>query len=550
MSSGKNLCFMSWNSNGINTKINKVRSEIEKQKCHVVFLQETHSNEGLEKLEDWKSFCTTQTSQNTGVAILIRKEIFESFKNIEMDNNGCFILVTCTIKGQLFTLVSLYTPPGNTKPIIKLINVIEKNAEGILLIGGDFNIALNPYLDRNSETKNKPHLSLKPVVELFMTSFHLVDVWRRFHPIECEFSFKSSKDPVKAVKSRLDYLFVPEESMQYIKSCEISKEECCSDHQPVIFEICMTKEESKKPEVCLEITKEENKPLSSDKWLRYKSIYRTKPDLTKNPHTPPIKEKEIVNAIESLAVNQKQVNRPDGILLSFYVINLYYLIPNLWAFCNHILQQSMDIPEFFSEAFKVSETHYRFNVNYLILASIMARRLRDHLESHSVEYTDDRKKKNYKTVLFTFKEQPIKVRWSVLKTFLAIEMDKVKTNPPLPDSYLIDIFDRILKNSPRRKYKLLCWGCPLTPVLMTLCLKRIANEMFEIVNDQASNIFISRENVVARFSLDFDEKLLKNIEEKYTFVEWKLVDDVRPALSPHEAEVQELSQNRCQAIQQ
>ncbi len=129
--------------------------------------------------------------------------------------------------------------------------------------------------------------------------------------------------------------------------------------------------------------------------------------------------------------------------------NLYDLIPILRAFCNNILQQSMDIPESFSEAFKVSETHYRFNVDYLILATIMARRLHDHLESHSVEYTDDRKKKNYKTVLFTFKNVGLQVvRWSVLRTFLAKEMDKVKTNPPIPDTYLIDIFYRLLKTAP------------------------------------------------------------------------------------------------------
>ncbi len=281
--------------------------------------------------------------------------------------------------------------------------------------------------------------------------------------------------------------------------------------------------------------------------VEQKNIYRLKPDLTKNPHTPPIKEKEIVNAIESLAVNQKQVDRPDCIPLSFFVNNLYDLIPILCAFCNNILQQSGNMPESFNEAFKVSETHYRFNVDYLILATIMARRLHDHLESHSVEYRDDRKKKNYKAVLFTFKNQQV-VRWSVLRTFLEKEMDKVKTNPPFPDT--LDIFYRLLKNSPRRKYKLLCWGCPLTPVLMTLCLKRIANELIETVKDQASKIFISRENVVARFSHDFDQKLLKNLNEKYIFVECKLVDDVRPVCSPHEAEVQELSRNRCQAIKQ
>uniref|UniRef100_A0A8C1CYN8 exodeoxyribonuclease III n=1 Tax=Cyprinus carpio carpio TaxID=630221 RepID=A0A8C1CYN8_CYPCA len=519
MSSGGKLRFMSWNSNGLKSKISRVRSEIEKQECHVFFLQETHSNEDLEKLEDWKSIYTKQTSPNTGVAILIRKDIFdESCYTVERDHDGCYIVVKCTLKGQLFTLVSLYNPPANTRPLIKLRDVIEKNADSILLIGGDFNTTLNPYLDRNSKTKNKQHLSLNPVVEVFMTSFHLVDVWRRFHPTECEFTYKSSKRPGKAVKSRLDYLFVPEESMHYIKTCEISKEECCSDHQPVLFEIWMSKEESKKPEFC-------DYPFTGE-WLRYKSIYQTKHDWTKNPHTPPVMKEEIEKAVESLAVNQKQDDRPDCIPLSFYVNNLYNLIPDLCAFCNNILQQPVNIPESFNEAFKVSETYYRFNVDYLILATIMARRLHDHLESHSVEYTDDRKKEN-KAVLFTFKEQPIKVSWSVLRKFLAKEMDKVKTTPPIPDTYLIDIFYRVLKNSSCGKYKLLCWGCPLTPVLMTLCLKCIANEMIEMFENKTSKIFISRENVVVRLPLDFDKKILKNLKEKYIFVECKLVEDLR-----------------------
>lgn len=508
---------MSWNSNGLKTKIESVRSEIEK--CHVVFLQETRSNEVLDTLEDWESIYTTGTSTNRGVAILIKEDILDEPPIVEMDNKGCYIVVKCTLKGQLFTLVSLYNPIANTRPLIKLRKIIEENADGILLIGGDFNTTLNPYLDRNSETKNKSHLSLNPVVGEFMTSFQLVDVWRRFHPTECEFTYKSRKNDGKAVKSRLDYLFVPEESMHYIKSCEISEEDCCSDHQPVLFKIRMIKEEIKKEECA------GNSKKVTDEWLNSKPIYQSKRDLTKDPHRPPIKEKEIVNAVVSLAVNQKQVDRPDNILLSFFVNNLYHLIPVLCAFCNNILQQSVYIPEFFNEAFKVSETHYRFNVDYLILATIMASRLRDHLESHSMDYTDDRKKK-CKAVLFTFKKEEM-IKWSFLEKFLAKEMDKVKTNPPLPDTYLIDILNIILKNGPKGKYKLLRWGCPLTPVLMTLCLKCIANEMIEMVKDPTSKIFISRENVVVRFPLNFDINTLNNLKEKYIFVECKLVDECK-----------------------
>ncbi len=528
MISGRNLRFMSWNSNGYITKIKDVKSEIKKQKCHAVFLQETHSNDvPIEEMEGWKSIHTTQTSKHTGVAILIKNKIFdESSCTIERDVDGCYIVIKCTLKGQLFTLVSVYNPQADPRPLMKLSTIFENYAEGILLIGGDFNIALNPYLDRNSKTKNKQHLSLKPVVERFMTSFHLVDVWRRFHPTDRQFSYQQQN-----VMSRLDYLFVPEESMHYINTCEISNEKCCSDHQPVLFEIWMSKEESKKPELCLDITEENNKMhifnminSVTDKWLSYKHKYWPELDLTVNLCTPLlISVREVENAIQSLAVNHKHVERPDCIPLSFYVNYSYALIPYLCSYYHNILEQSMNIPDSFNGAFELSQTHYRFNVDYLILATIMARWLYDHLESHSKDYTDERKKK---VVLFTFKEQPIKVRWSVLRGFIAKEMDRKKTDPPLSNKLKIDILNRVLKNSTRGKYKLLRWGCPLTPVLMTLYLKRIANEMMDSVQDKTSKIFISREHVVVRFSVDFDDNLLEKLKENYINVECKLVDEI------------------------
>lgn len=66
---------MSWNSNGLKSKIEDVKSEIQKQNCDVVFIQQTRSSTGeiFEKLKDYKSLHTTQTSKCTGVAILIKK---------------------------------------------------------------------------------------------------------------------------------------------------------------------------------------------------------------------------------------------------------------------------------------------------------------------------------------------------------------------------------------------------------------------------------------------------------------------------------------------
>nr|XP_055075140.1 uncharacterized protein LOC129454616 [Misgurnus anguillicaudatus] len=308
MSSARRLRFMSWNSNGLKSKILKVKTEIQKQNCDVVFLQETHLGTGkiFEKLKDYKSLYTTQTSTRTGVAILIKKEIYEETScTIERDHAGCYILVKCTLNGQLFTLMSVYNCHTDIKPLLTLRSVLEKHAEDILLIGGDFNLALNPYLDRTSTKRNKTHSLLRPIVKELMTSFKLVDVWRRFHPTDRQYSYQQ-----KHVESRLDYIFVPEESMRYIETCEISRYKSCSDHYPVVFEVTLSGDESKKLELFPNIIKEEDtkdvlrfQQSVIDKWLSSKRKYWPNIDLPVNFQTSlmiSVSVSEVEQAIQSL----------------------------------------------------------------------------------------------------------------------------------------------------------------------------------------------------------------------------------------------------------
>lgn len=524
MSSSRSLRFMSWNSNGIESKKHKVIIKMRDSKCHVVFLQETHSSSALDELEDWKSFNPTPTAIIGGVAILIRNKIFdESSCTTESDSAGCYVVVKCVLKGQLFTLVSLYNPQGDPTPLLKLHSVIGRFAEGILLIGGDFNLALNPYLDRSSKTKNKSHIHFRPVVEKFITSFHLVDVWRRIHPTDMQFSYEQN-----TVKSRLDYLFVPEESVQCIKTCEISEMKDCSDHKPILFKIKISKEKKIKTEYCLDFP-EENKmhifnliESVTDKWFSYKKDYWPDIDLTINPNTPLMVDVgDIESAIQSLGVYEKHVTRPDRIPLSFYKNNMHVLIPSLCAFYHNILDRPMIIPESFNMAFVVSKTHYIFNVDYLILATIMSRWLYDHLQSHSTDYTVDGQNN---VILFAFTEQLVKIRWTILRGFIAKETNGDQTNPPLSSKLNTDILNRMLRNGTRGKYKFLCWGCPLTQALMTLCLKHVANELIVKLQDSESKVFISRENVIARLYVDCDRDLLVDLEQKYGVVTCEIMD--------------------------
>ncbi|XP_051519659.1 uncharacterized protein LOC127421002 [Myxocyprinus asiaticus] len=532
MGTSRKLSFLTWNIRGFKRKTEEVMAEIEKHECHVAFIQETHINSTdknvFASLDHWKPFFTKYKPKERGVAILIRKEIVGKSKIwTRKDTTGCYIVVKCTIKGQLYTLVSVYVHQVDSRPLKRLRMILENFAEGILLIGGDFNIALNTYLDRDSLTLNERHFMLKPTVEKFMTSFHLVDVWRRLNPIARQYTYsivlKDSKEKIPI--SRLDYVFVPEESVQCVQKCRISEENCCSDHQPVLFEIrCNTNRKSPNH---LDVRAKEKMDISkfvsavSNQWLSCKEkfwgrkfVFTFSQDAFKL-----INVLDVQKAIESLAGNEK-VKRKDGVSLLFYKSYYCALIPYLCAFYHKVLEQPMTIPKSFNEGYPVFQHHYIFNVDYLILATIMARWLSDHLDSHSTDYIVDKK---CKKVLFTFKKGPKMVPWSFFERCFNTEQQR---EPRLHTKFKIDILENILQNSPDRRYKILYWGCPLTPVLMRLFLIHIAERFVEHVKQPKAKIHISIDNVIVSLSENVSRDLLEKAETELPCVHCKFVDEL------------------------
>lgn len=51
-----------------------------------------------------------------------------------------FLILTCTLYSEKYVLVSLYIPPGaNLAFLDKILNILDNNQTGIIIIGGDFN---------------------------------------------------------------------------------------------------------------------------------------------------------------------------------------------------------------------------------------------------------------------------------------------------------------------------------------------------------------------------------------------------------------------------
>jgi len=76
----------------------------------------------------------------------------------------------------------------------------------LIVIGGDWNVALNPKIDSNQPSSVYRARSRKKIID-FMNSYDLVDVYRTLHKDTRKYSWRRFNS---TQRSRLDYLLVSE----------------------------------------------------------------------------------------------------------------------------------------------------------------------------------------------------------------------------------------------------------------------------------------------------------------------------------------------------
>nr|XP_046171538.1 uncharacterized protein LOC124005938 [Oncorhynchus gorbuscha]XP_046171539.1 uncharacterized protein LOC124005938 [Oncorhynchus gorbuscha]XP_046171540.1 uncharacterized protein LOC124005938 [Oncorhynchus gorbuscha] len=310
---GSTLHFITWNTCGIKSrrqasdndpKLNAVLDQLKVINSSVAFLQETHVGPKdvklLRKVSGWKSFFTVFHSKSKGVAILI-KDTITDFKYIchDEDHAGGYIVLFCQMYGQLFTLVNVYNHKDDHTILKRLGQYLKNTATGTLVVGGDFNTVLDPKIDRSGTSDNHQHKAFRVYLQKFTSSLKLVDIWRIQNPTSKDFTYskktKTSKSgETQCSESRLDMFFVPEfkgthnitHSCRIHDICEVEGTKLVSDHKPVILEFYLpAKADSSNP---------------STLECRNTEVLATLPEDQYNDRTGKISGSEIVMAIESL----------------------------------------------------------------------------------------------------------------------------------------------------------------------------------------------------------------------------------------------------------
>lgn len=236
---GCEIRFTSLNCKGLNNPIkrSKIFHHLKHLGAHIIFLQETHlkSSDHLKLKKGWigQIYNSSFSGKSRGAAILFHKSIPFIHSNTISDPNGRFIVVSGHIYNTPVVLANVYAPNYDDDCFFRhFFSVLPDLSVHRLILGGDLNCWLDPYLDRSSP-KVRPLSKAAKVIQSFMAEFSVLDIWRFLNPSKRVYSFFS---PVHHTFTRIDFFLLDSRMLSSISSCQYDAI-VITDHAPISMNI-------------------------------------------------------------------------------------------------------------------------------------------------------------------------------------------------------------------------------------------------------------------------------------------------------------------------
>lgn len=233
--------FISWNCKGLNAAVKRgnILTHLKKLETDIGFLQETHLKDQDHRRLRTKWIGQTYHSnfpfKNRGAAIIIRKTIPFTATKIIPDSRGRYIIVTGKLFHHPVILASVYAPNIDDENFItSFFAALPSMDSHQLIIGGDFNLVLDPIIDKSSQKTFNISKSAK-AIHKFMNTYKLFDPFRVVNPSIKKYSYFS---PVHHSFSRIDFFLIDYANTTNIKHCDYEAI-VLSDHSPVSFHLVM-----------------------------------------------------------------------------------------------------------------------------------------------------------------------------------------------------------------------------------------------------------------------------------------------------------------------
>ena len=170
---------------------------------HFVFMQETHSQTGDENIwqQEWgsKIIFSHGTNEARGVCILLPFEYqVLDIEKTWVDAAGRIAMIRIKFENESYTLINVYAPTkNNLQDQLEFLNILKtlvlENDDSSLILGGDFNTYLNPFLDKANTIHNAVSKYGKNLLQL-MEDYELIDIWQVLNPTVKRFTWRQ-KNP-------------------------------------------------------------------------------------------------------------------------------------------------------------------------------------------------------------------------------------------------------------------------------------------------------------------------------------------------------------------
>lgn len=206
----------------------------------VILLQETHCTSEVEHLwrTEWggQMICAHGTSNARGVITLLKRASPWVVISQTRDLDGRFLSLIIEKNTEKFMVTNIYAPTQDqTNSQIDFIDQLEDATSDSLapniIIAGDFNLCMNPSLDRNSSTPEQVSSRYRDRIQALSDTLFLSDIWRHLHPSTKQFSFRRS-----GYASRLDY-WLASDHLISLDTCSSIPPTPLSDHAIITLKV-------------------------------------------------------------------------------------------------------------------------------------------------------------------------------------------------------------------------------------------------------------------------------------------------------------------------
>ena len=210
--------------------------------AEIICLQETHSTKDSEN--EWnlqwgnsEIYYAHGTSKSQGVLTAISRKSGIKVLAQKVDLAGRFLILHVSLHEVKYVIINVYAPNEDRPSFFQELFKITEQYDGYRIFLGDFNIALNAAMDRNTNAQTNPQST--NLVNDYIENNSLEDIWRNRFPNRKQYSW--SRNRPSRIASRIDYILADSAIAPWFKEVKMTQS-YKSDHMIVRGTVSPTNE--------------------------------------------------------------------------------------------------------------------------------------------------------------------------------------------------------------------------------------------------------------------------------------------------------------------